>query len=140
MQHSDDRFDALLRAELFVEAPSDLTQRLLGLIPGASPMRVPPKRWYVLLVYSLTVAALMVSLGVAWQIYAQLAVQVGLPELLASLRAAPAQGLARLYELLPQSRQVVEVLVAVRDQLHWLLLALVMWAALDTTRRRPVMA
>jgi len=130
----DDSLDTLLRQELRWEAPPELTQRLLALVPGAPLLVVAPPRpksWYSLLVLVLTAAAIGVSLAVAWQIYGALGAELGLSAVLAQLWDAPAIALQRLYEALPASRDAVALLVAVRDQLHWLLLALVLWLALD---------
>lgn len=130
----DDSLDQLLRQELRWEAPPELTLRLLGLIPGGAAIAVlppRPKSWYSLVVLVLTAAAVGISLAVAWQIYGALGTELGLGGVLAQLWDAPGIGLQRLYEALPASRSVVALIVAVRDQLHWLLLAIVLWLALD---------
>lgn len=130
----DDSLDQLLRQELRWEAPPDLTLRLLGLIPGGQAVVIAPPRpksWYSLAVLVLTAAAVGISLAVAWQIYGALGAELGLSSVLAQLWDAPGIGLQRLYEALPASRGAVALLVAVRDQLHWLLLAIVLWLALD---------
>lgn len=130
----DDRLDSVLRHELRWEAPAELTARLLSLVPGAPALAfVParPKSWYSMLVLVLTAVAIGLSLAVAWQVYSAVGAELGLAAVLDQLRYAPAIGLQRLYEALPASRQVVAVLVALRDQLHWLLLAIVLWLALD---------
>jgi hypothetical protein len=139
----EDALDQILRQELRWEAPSALTAQLLALVPGAPvvnllpPMR--PKSWYSMLVLVLTAVAIGLSLAVAWQLYSLIGAELGLGAILAQLRDAPAVGLQRLYEALPASRQLVALLVAVRDQLHWMLLAVVLWLALDgwQPRRRP---
>lgn len=133
-------FSTALRSELQWQVPIELTARLVALVPGAPPLHVPPKRWYVVLVYVLTILALAVSVAVAWQFYGLLASQPSIAAALELLRAAPAQGLNRLYTALPQSRYAVALLLALRDQLHWVLLALVMWAALDNSRQRTPQA
>jgi hypothetical protein len=132
----DDRLDVILRSELRWEAPPDLTARLLSLVPGGAligmaPAPVKPKPWYSLVVLVLTAIAVGLSLAVAWRFYSVVGAELGLGVMWAQLREAPAIGLQRLYEALPASRQVVAVLVAVRDQLHWLLLAAVLWLAFD---------
>ncbi|RRR69800.1 MAG: anti-sigma factor [Candidatus Viridilinea halotolerans] len=131
----DDGFDALLRQELRWEPPPELTLRLLNLVPGAPLLAaLPPPRpkpWYSTLVLVLTAIAIGLSLAVAWQVYGLLGAELGLTAVFEQLRHAPLIGLQRLYEALPMSRYVVEILVAVRDQLHWLLLALVLWLAFD---------
>ncbi|NTU79565.1 MAG: NAD-glutamate dehydrogenase [Chloroflexales bacterium] len=130
----DDRLDSVLRHELRWEAPPELTARLLSLIPGAPMLAIAPARpktWYSMLVLVLTAVALGLSLAVAWQIYSVVGAELGLAAIIEQLRYAPMIGLQRLYEALPASRQAVAVLVAVRDQLHWLLLAIILWLALD---------
>lgn len=141
----DDRLDALLRHELRWEAPPELTARLLGLIPGAPILAMVPQRpksWYSMLVLVLTAVAVGLSLAVAWQVSSAVGAELGLSAILEQLRYAPMIGLQRLYEALPASRQAVALLVAVRDQLHWLLLAIVLWLALDggQPRLRPATA
>jgi hypothetical protein len=136
----DDGLDSLLRHELRWEAPPDLTARLLLLIPGAAPLAIDrPKPWYSALVAVLTAVAIGLSLAVAWQVYSAVGAELGLAAVVEQLRYAPGIGLQRLYEALPASRQAVEVLDAVRAQLHWLLLAIVLWLALDgwQPRLRP---
>jgi hypothetical protein len=130
----EDGLDALLRAELRWEAPPELTARLLSLVPGVpllGTLSARPQPWYSTLVLVLTAIAVGLSLAVAWQVYGVLGAELGLTAVFEQLRLAPLIGLQRLYETLPVSRQAVAVLVAVRDQLHWLLLALVLWLALD---------
>ncbi len=139
----DDRLDVLLRQELHWDAPPELTARLLDLIPGApalalATMRPRPQPWYSTLVLILTAMTVGLSLAVAWQVAGSLGAELGLVAVIEQLRVAPAIGLQRLYEALPASRQVVAVLAAVQDQLHWLLLAIVLWLALDGAQQRPV--
>ena len=67
----------------------------------------------------------------AWQFYSVVGAELGIEEMLAQIQAAPAIGIQRLYDALPISRQFVGVLIIVRNQLHWLLLAVVLWLALD---------
>lgn len=120
--------DVLLRVELRWEAPAALTARLLAL---AAPPRPRPKRWYVLLVYLLTLTAIGISLAVAWQFFGLLAAQFGFADALTTLLAAPSQGLAQLVQVLPESRFAIGFFLRVREQLMWLLLAAVLWAILD---------
>ncbi len=139
----DDQLDAILRTELRWDAPPDLTARLLSLVPGVAllefvPERAKPKPWYSMLVLVLTAVAVGLSLAVAWRFYSLVGVELGLEVMFAQLREAPAIGLQRLYEALPASRQGVALLVAVRDQLHWLLLAVVLWLAFDNGQPRMV--
>lgn len=132
----DDGLDLLLRQELRWDAPPELTARLLDLIPGAPALalaatRPRPQPWYTTLVLILTAVTVGLSLAVAWQVAGSLGAELGLVAVIEQLRVAPAIGLQRLYETLPASRQVVAVLAAVQDQLHWLLVAIVLWLALD---------
>lgn len=137
-----DGLDNLLCRELRWEAPPELASRLLSLIPGAPVLAVAPSRpktWYSSVVLVLTAVAIGLSLAVAWQVYSAVGTELGLAAVLDQLRYAPMIGLQRLYEALPASRQAVAMLVMVRDQLHWLLLAIVLWLALDgwQPRLRP---
>jgi hypothetical protein len=79
----------------------------------------------------LTALAIGLSLAVAWQFYATLGAQLGLEGYWAQLQAAPANGLEQLVTTVPASRYVVAVLSGISRQLHWLLLAAVLWLALD---------
>lgn len=129
----EDTLDQILCRELRWEAPPLLTAQLLALVPGAPPLSAPvrPKTWYSMLVLVLTAVAIGLSLAVAWQLYSLVGAELGLSAMIAQLQEAPGIGLQRLYDALPASRQFVALLVAVRDQLHWLLLAVVLWLALD---------
>lgn len=131
----EDALDQILCKELHWEAPPMLTAQLLALVPGASLMGAPapvrPKSWYSLLVLVLTAVAIGLSLAVAWQFYSAVGVEFGLGAMFAQIQSAPAIGLERLYDALPASRYLIGLLIAIRDQLHWLLLAVVLWLALD---------
>jgi hypothetical protein len=131
----DDALDQILRQELCWEVTPMLTAQLLALVPGAPVLVMPtsarPKSWYSLLVLVLTAVAIGLSLAAAWQFYSLVGAELGLGAMFAQLQAAPAVGLQRLYDAMPISRQLVSLLVAVRNQLHWLLLAVVLWLALD---------
>ncbi len=137
----EDALDQILRQELRWEVSPMLTAQLLALVPGAPAViaLARPKPWYSMLVLVLTAVAIGLSLAVAWQVYSVVGAELGLGAMLAQLREAPGIGLQRLYDALPASRQFVALLVAVRDQLHWLLLAVVLWLALDgwQPRRAP---
>ncbi|MEI7772584.1 MAG: anti-sigma factor [Chloroflexales bacterium] len=131
----EDALDQILCQELRWEAPAMLTAQLLALVPGAPVLALSPqarpKSWYSLLVLVLTAVAIGLSLAVTWQLYSLVGAELGLGGMFAQIQAAPAIGLQRLYDALPISRQLVGLLVAVRSQLHWLLLAVVLWLALD---------
>ncbi len=139
----DDKLDTVLRAELRWEASAELTSRLLALVPGAPVLshsvvqpavvrpRPRPQPWYTWLVMVLTAMAIGLSFAVAWQFYSAVGAELGLAAMWSQLQAAPAIGLQRLYETFPVTRYAVALLIGIRDQLHWLLLAAVLWLALD---------
>jgi hypothetical protein len=134
--------DMVLRSELYWVAPAALTAQLLALAAApvgaaSAPLfavRPRPKGWYVTVVYVLTAVAIGLSLAVAWQFMGLLTAQIGLDDALTRLLAAPAQGLAQLMQLVqtvPGSRLVIAFVLKLHDQLLWLLLVAVLWAALD---------
>jgi anti-sigma factor RsiW len=133
--------DVVLRAEMRWEAPAALTAQLLALVntPAAAmqpaaplmPARTPPRGWYVTAVYGLTAAVITLSLLIAVQLVGALADQVSISAAITQILALPGQGLSYLTQELPQSRFVLDFLLRVRDQLMWLLLVAVLWAALD---------
>jgi hypothetical protein len=140
--------DVVLRAEMRWEAPAALTAQLLALVnapaiteqPVAShgPARAElrhmegrPRGWYVTAVYGLTAAVVALSLLIAIQLVGALTDQVSISAAITQLLALPSQGLSYLTQTLPLSRFVLDFLLRVRDQLMWLLLVAVLWAALD---------
>jgi hypothetical protein len=149
--------DVVLRAEMRWEAPTALTAHLLALVNNAPTVAVPqaafqvplraesrpfdtlrgsrmagrPRGWYVTAVYGLTGAVVALSLLIAVQLVGALADQVSISAAITQLLALPGQGLSYLTQELPQSRFVLDFILRVRDQLMWLLLVAVLWAALD---------
>jgi hypothetical protein len=144
--------DVVLRAEMRWEAPAALTSQLLALVhapaelmaqqalagpftPAVSmrpaPVRPAPRGWYVTAVYGLTAAVVALSLLIAVQLVGALTDQVSLGAAITQLLALPGQGLSYLTQTLPVSRFVIDFFFKVRDQLVWLLLIAVLWAALD---------
>jgi len=133
--------DVVLRAEMRWEAPAALTAQLLALVNAPAvamqqaasqvPVRARPRSWYVTAVYGLTVAVVTLSLLIAVQLVGALADQVSISAAITQLMALPGQGLSYLTQTLPQSRFVLDFILRVRDQLMWLLLVAVLWAALD---------
>ena len=154
-QRPHQSLDAVLRAEMRWDVPAELTARLLALavnpepaalpavptrvvdaIEAAPPVRQPiararPKDWYVALVYTLTAVVMALSLTIAWQFFGALVGDVGFSGALTELLAAPARGLTQITQTLPESRILIAFFLRVRDQLLWLLLVAVLWAALD---------
>jgi len=147
--------DVVLRAEMRWEAPAALTAQLLALVnsapvvaatqadmlvqqsaeslqmAGSTRMEVRPRGWYVTAVYGLTAAVVTLSLLIAVQLIGTLADQVSIGAAITQLLALPNQGLSYLTQTLPESRFVLDFILRVRDQLLWLLLVAVLWAALD---------
>ncbi len=141
--------DVVLRAEMRWEAPAALTAQLRALLvnqpvvavqqAGAQgllraesrPMEGRPRGWYVTAVYALTATVVALSLLIAAQFVGALADQVSISAAITQLLALPSQGLSYLTQALPQSRFLLDFILRVRDQLIWLLLVAVLWAALD---------
>ena len=133
--------DVVLRAEMRWDAPVELTAQLLALVnapavavqpaPPQVLVRARPRGWYVTAVYALTAAVVALSLLIAVQLVGALADQVSISAAITQLLALPGQGLSYLTQALPQSRFVLDFILRVRDQLMWLLLVAVLWAALD---------
>ena len=129
--------DVVLRAEMRWEAPAALTAQLLALVgtPAVvaqpAPARARPRGWYVTAVYGLTAAVVALSLLIAVQLVGALADQVSLGAAITQLLALPGQGLLYLTQAIPQSRFVLDFMQRVYEQLLWLLLVAVLWAALD---------
>jgi predicted anti-sigma-YlaC factor YlaD len=135
--------DVILRTEMRWEAPANLTAQLLALaeqgtlatiVKPEAPRPLPfrrPQGWYLTLVYVLTFGAIILSMGVAWQFVGMLIGDISLQDAFAQLLAAPSRGLAMLTSHLPQSRPAIDFFLRVHEQLLWLLLAAVLWAALD---------
>ncbi|HET9223759.1 MAG TPA: anti-sigma factor [Roseiflexaceae bacterium] len=140
--------NAVLRAELQWQVPAALTAHLLALAatgPAALIMTRPqPKRWYVVVVYLLTAAAIGLSLAVAWQFFGLFAAQIGLSALLEQALAVPGQWLDQITQTLPVSPAAIQFLLKAREQLLWLLLVAVLWAVVDkwnpqfSLRRRQI--
>lgn len=130
----DDTLDRLLRVELHWEAPADLTVRLLQLIPHATqpPVRSAPNRWYSRIMFLLTIAIMTLSLAIAWWVYGMIIAELGLTVLIEQLRSIPLLLLQQLYMSFPALRLFVDLLASVQDQLHWLLLAMILWLAADS--------
>jgi hypothetical protein len=135
--------DVVLRAEMRWEAPAALTAQLLALVnapatalarpdqPATLPAPARPRGWYVTAVYGLTAAVIALSLLIAVQLIGALTDQVSIGAAITQLMALPGQGLSYLTQTLPQSRYLIDFFLKVRDQLVWLLLIAVLWAALD---------
>ena len=132
--------DVLLRHEMHWEAPAELTNRLMMMAAApwaAAPMVVArPQRWYVRVVYVLTLVILGLSLALAWQMAVGITAQLGLFDSLNQILAMPGWALQQLTAARPESRYVIEFVLRARDQLMWLLLAAVLWVALERVNPR----
>ncbi|NJL33972.1 MAG: hypothetical protein HC893_09050, partial [Chloroflexaceae bacterium] len=111
----EEKLDAALRAELRWEALLKLSALLVHLacqhaagvvLPVAAPR---PKMWYRVTVLILTVLAVSLSVMVAWQFYSPLIAQSGLMALLQQIQQFPTAALVWLYEVLPASESLVNV-------------------------------
>jgi len=100
----------------------------LAQMPLARPH---PKGWYVAAVYAITAAVIALSLLVALQIFSVLTSQVSISATLTELLSLPGQALSYVVHALPQSRYLIDFLLKLHEQLIWLLLVAVLWAALD---------
>lgn len=133
----EDAFDRVLRTELRWQAPPELSLRLLALVPGnmltLAGMEQParPKAWFRIVILVLTAAALGLSFAIAAQIYGSLAYDLGFGSFWEQLQAAPAIATGWLFDTVPGADVAVSLLVSVRDQLYWLLAAIILWIALD---------
>jgi hypothetical protein len=143
----DDALDVILRSEMRWQAPPDLTERLQQIARSSSlaarsqPAPVPvraqaePVTWYSVLVMVLTAAAVSLSFGVAWEFYDIIEAQLGINALWGQVDQTIALWMQWLYTELPAARQVVPVLGTLYEQLswllNWLLIAAVLWLALD---------
>jgi hypothetical protein len=132
-RRKSEALDTLLRPAMHWDAPADLTAALLALAanPARAITRHQPSRWYVTLVYLLTVAIVALSVAIAWRFLGVVATQIGLLDMLTELVALPARGLQQLTLALPESRYAVDFFLRVRDQLLWLLAAAVLWATIE---------
>lgn len=131
----EELLDAALRHELRWEAPPELTNRLLQLVPGTVPFVVaenpPLPRWrFYLAIALIAVLTLASMLGVSY-LYQLVWFQLGAAQFVAQLEVWPARLMQTLYETMPFARELTSLIALIRTQLHWLLLALVLWIILD---------
>jgi len=80
----------------------------------------------------LTIAIMTLSLAIAWWVYGMIIAELGLTVLIEQLRSIPLLLLQQLYMSFPALRLFVDLLASVQDQLHWLLLAMILWLAADS--------
>lgn len=148
----EERINQVLREELSWQAPSELSNQLLALAQAQAtpapvnvtqqslqPAPAGPSRWYTVLVTVLTVLALISSLFIASEWYSIIEAQFGLNAFWSTLWALPDMVFGWLYTQLPFTEVMVNALSSVQQQVHWLLVALVLWLALDGwTPGRPL--
>jgi hypothetical protein len=77
-------------------------------------------------------ALMTLSLAIAWWVYGTISAELGLTVLIEQLRSTPQLLLQQLYLLFPALHLFVDLLASVQDQLHWLLLAMILWLAADS--------
>ncbi len=133
--------DAVVRGELFHEAPADLTSALLHLARQASAGTLeplPPAAWYRLTVLLLTALAVAVSVALASQLYGLLITEIGLVAWWAQVQQTVAASWQQVAAALPASQFVLDVLASIRTQLYWLLAAVILWLALDDNLTPPL--
>lgn len=143
--------DVALRAEIHWEAPLDLTASLLKLaalpldalpepkvyepvlLPTMSveAARSPLRMWQTVAIYSVVALAMAGSALLFWQLFGMLFGQIDMESLIAQVTAMPQTFLRQMTQLSPQSAYVVDFVLRVRDQLLWLLLAAIVWVAMD---------
>lgn len=132
----DDLLDAALRHELRWEAPPELTSRLLHLVPGTVPIvtadTAPLPRWRLYMAIALMSLLFLVSIPGASYLYQLIWFQWGFAQFIAQLESLPARLLQTFYETMPFARELFSIIALIRDQLHWLLIALVLWIIFDT--------
>jgi hypothetical protein len=79
----------------------------------------------------LTSVAVALSLVVTWRFYGIVSTELGLIAWWNNIQLMFTGWLDWLYAVLPGSHYVVELFKQVHAQLHWLLIAVVLWLALD---------
>lgn len=144
--HAEDPFEQALQAELRWTAPSELTAQLLALVPsmavprdfeGVMDAMQPPFRYrqpvprYQTPLLVVTAIVVGFSLAIAWQIYSLIGAQLGLEVWWYQVQVFPDLGIKWLYDTVPPTRYIGAVFSSIRDQLHWLLIAAILWLALD---------
>lgn len=132
--------DVMLRAELRWEAPEHLTKNLLSLAMMPSVVLAPgrPRGWRIRIIYALTLLVVVISLAIGSQIAWAFASQMGLFTMLNELFAAPARFLQQLAIEQPQSRYAIDLVLRIRDQMLWMLVAAVLWALFDRVSLQTV--
>jgi hypothetical protein len=139
----EELLDAALRHELRWEAPPELTNRLLQLVPGAtvpSTPDAPLPRWRLYLALGLIVITSLLSIVGAAYFYQILWLQLGIDMILTQLEAWPDRFLQMLYTMVPFAREVISIAALIRDQLHWILLAVILWILLDAAQSEHQLA
>ncbi|WP_026369925.1 hypothetical protein [Kallotenue papyrolyticum] len=129
------RAEAAVREAVLLTAPPELTARLQALVHAAPPV-AQPRRGIVAAVYVATVALLAVALAYTGQLYAFVIEQLGLQAWIAQVATLPGEALARLYQVIPQARTLIDALAQAQQPLQWLLVALLLWAVIDMRQRQ----
>lgn len=133
-------FDTAVRTALLPPVPTDLTARLLALVPGlATAAPAHPPRWYrqrrlfLMLCGLLTVLALgIISFGVY-----SLALTLGDLGVWTTLQHFPGAALGWLYAQVPISKSVVQLFRELYQPILWSLLLVLFWLVLERYALRP---
>ncbi len=145
-QRAENAFEQALQAELYWTTPPELTTQLLALIPSIpvthnfegvmDAMQLPsryrqPEPRYPTPLLIVTAMVVGISLAIAWQIYSLIGAQLGLEVWWYQIQVFPDLGIKWLYDTVPVMRYVLALFSSIRHQLHWLLMAAILWLALD---------
>jgi hypothetical protein len=148
-------FEAVLRAECSWQAPPELSARLFSLASTVATTNTPaamqstpiddtelfvtpppqPVTWYSVLVLVLTSIAVGLSFAITWEVYGAVGASLGLDSLWHQLQSFLARTTLWLSSEMPAIHTIVHLITTIYDQiswlLNWLLIAMVLWLALD---------
>jgi hypothetical protein len=130
------RLDVALKQALVMPVPEELTARLQQLVPNVAVQ--PRRKPWVMPVYALTAALVVVLLIASGQVYGLALQQLGISELWQAAAAMPTEWLNRLFESFPQGRYVVDAFLSLQRALQWVLIGLLMWAVLEMRSKRSL--
>lgn len=134
LEEPEDVLDHVLRAELRWQSPPELTMRLCRLAQSSAPLiqsQSQAQTRFSFLILLLMVVAGGLSLATIWQAYWANGLEPGLGAVWQPTVETFSQGMSTVYEQLPFVRTLIEFLMIVQEQLHWVFIATVLWLALD---------
>ncbi|RMD77288.1 MAG: anti-sigma factor, partial [Chloroflexi bacterium] len=100
----------------------------------------PLPRWRLYLALGLIVITSLLSIVGAAYFYQILWLPLGIDMILTQLEAWPDRFLQMLYTMVPFAREVISIAALIRDQLHWILLAVILWILLDAAQSEHQLA